>query len=127
MKIQVVKKVLTDNQRILVEFNTPYGATFGNWIGAEPELFKECHIEFEIPDRLIWGSNISESELHDYKIWSNEKNIVLNVKLESYDDDHCLTVRLGDSLILVETQGTPFTALFLSLRVEKINIYPFDI
>jgi len=94
----------------------------------DPEKNKSYHVEFDIPQSLIWGKDIKKAESNEYKMWYEDDNIYICAMFHSFEDNCCLTIRLGESLILVETEGDPIEdSKYLTICFRKINIYPYSL
>ncbi|WP_315119591.1 hypothetical protein [uncultured Clostridium sp.] len=128
MQIDIVKLCQCESEGIFIEFSSQYGVAKGLWKGNTPEINQSYYVELDIRKTLIWEIDIIETDCREYKMWSEQDNIFFNVKMESYENDGCLTVRLGDNVILIETEGIPYSeGSFLKLQVNKILIYPYDL
>jgi len=93
-----------------------------------PEINKSYYVEFDIPQTLIWGKDIKKAQFDEYKIWYENDNIYICAMFHSFEDNCCLTIKFGESLILVETEGDPiFNYKFLTICIKKMNIYPYTL
>lgn len=127
MKVNIIKLCQCVSEGGVIEFSSQYGSAKGLWKGDIPEINQHYYIELDIPKILIWGIDIVEADCKEYKVWNEQNNIFLNVQLEYYDDN-CTTVRIGDSLILIETQGIPYSVdTFLKIQLNEMLIYPFEL
>lgn len=87
-----------------VNFSTEYGNATALWNGNVPEVKKEYFAEIEIPGILCWQKDISTTDEKCFILLEN--NIVHIVALlESIEDDGYTVLRLGDSIITIQTQG----------------------
>lgn len=126
MEIKVFEINKQGKDEILIRFSSPYGSAHGYWMDQNPEINKSYHVEFDIPQVLVWGKDIKEAESDEYSVGYDENgNIFIRSMFHSYDESGCLTVRLGESLVLVETKGDPIAnCKFLRICFSKMNIYP---
>lgn len=121
MKIYV-DKVLNES----IYFSTDYGKGKGVWKGSDSPIQKEYFVELDV-DTSYNYENIVVSKTKEYQMRvSDEKNLLTLLFLE-YDEDGCATLRLGDSIIEIETS---FDERFYSLQnayillcAENLNIY----
>lgn len=128
MLINIIKSYQFESNRTLVEFSSLYGVAKGFWKGNIPEINQSYYVELDIPKVLIMGTDIIETECREYKVWTDQENIFLNVKLECHEDDGCLTVRLGESIILIETVGSSYPKdSFLRIQLNEISVYPYNL
>ncbi len=127
MKIKVLEINNYGNDDILITFSSPYGNARGFWKGQNLEKNKSYYVEFEITQTLAWGKGIKEAELEEYKIRYENDNIYICAMFHSFEDN-CLTIRFGETLILVETEGAPFfNCRFLTISFGMMNIYPYTL
>jgi hypothetical protein len=125
MKIKVLEINKHGNDEILVTFSSPYGSAHGFWMEQNPEINKSYHVELDIPQTLFWEKDIKEAEFNECKIGGENDNIFICAMFDSFDD-HCLTIRFGESIILIDTEGDPnMNSKFLTICFRKINIYPY--
>ena len=127
MNIKVLEINKYDKDKILVKFSSPYGSAYGFWMERNPEINKSYHVEFDIPQTLVWGKDIKEAEFDECKMWCENDNIYICAMFDSFDDN-CLTIRFGESLILIDTEGDPnMNSKFLTICFRKMNIYPYTL
>ncbi len=127
MKIQVLEINKYGNEETLITFSSPYGSAHGFWMERDPEINKSCDVEFDIPQTLVWGKDIKEAEFEECKIWHENDSIYIRAMLHAFEDN-CLTIRFGESLILVETEGYSFFHdEFLTISFRTMNIYPYTL
>lgn len=128
MEVNIIKLYDCNSEGIFVEFSSQYGAAKGLWKGSTPKVSQSYYVEIDIPKILIWGTDIIETNYREYKIWTEQDNVFLNVKMERCEDDGCLIVRLGESVILIEAKGISCSeGSFLKIQLDKILIYPYDL
>lgn len=127
MLVNIIKLCKFENNGTFVEFSSRYGVAKGLWKGNAPEVNQSYYVELDITKVLIWGTDIIETECMEYKVWTEKENIFLNVKIECHEDDGCLSVRLGESIILIETEDIPYLKdSFLRIQLNEISIYPYN-
>jgi hypothetical protein len=61
MKIKIIK-VGHIEDKIIVNFQTPFGQALGTWIGKTPKVEKEYFVELEIEEKIELGINIEKNE-----------------------------------------------------------------
>ena len=128
MKVKVLEINEYGKDEILITFSSPYGSAHGFWMEQNPEINKSYSVEFDIPQTLVWGDDIKEAESDEYKIWCENDNIYIRAMFHSFEDNGCLTIRLGESLILAETKDAPiYNSKFLTIRCRKLNVYPYTL
>ena len=128
MKIKVLEINEYGKDEILITFSSAHGSAHGFWMGRNPEINKSYDVEFDIPQTLVWGMDIKEAEYDECKIWCENDHINIRAMFHSFDDNGCLTMRLGESLILAETEGDPINnCKLLTIRFRKMNIYPYTL
>lgn len=102
----IINEVISQTQGYQVNFSTEYGNATALWRGNEPEVNNEYFVEIEVPGVLFWQKDIAVKD--EKCIILLENSIVHIVALfESIEDDGYTVLRLGDSIISIETQGEP--------------------
>lgn len=115
MKIHVQK---VDRERRRVRFASGLGMGEAGWMGELPEEGGEYHVELAIDERLVWGDSIVVVEPPGpHRIAEDGAGVTLDATLEAIDDEGAATLRLGPSLVLIETEGTP-PAVGATVRVR---------
>ncbi len=90
-----------------VRFASELGAAEAAWMGEPPAAGRDYAVELVVGDRLIWGDSIVAAEPAAHAIATGDDGTTLVATLESVDEDGAATLRLGPSLVLVETEGEP--------------------
>jgi hypothetical protein len=89
-----------------VAFSSDLGAAEAGWLGDLPEAERDYHVEIAINERLVWGTDIVATPPAPPRIAQGPAGITLDATLESIEDDGAATLRLGPSLVLIDTEGT---------------------
>ncbi|KGR84257.1 hypothetical protein [Lysinibacillus odysseyi] len=125
MKV-VIKSYEESNEEIKVAFSSNFGEGIALWQGAIPKEGNSYDVELEIPNLLKWDKDIQETKSHCYLIEILDNRVCFEGKLESFsEEDSCCVVRLGDSIILLETEGVP-SEVQSYLRFETDNIILYE-
>jgi len=90
-----------------VEFQSDVGAANAAWRGELPEAGRDYHVELAVDERLVWGTDIVPTGGMAHHIAQDGAAVTLDATLESIDDDGAGALRLGPSLVLIDTEGTP--------------------
>jgi hypothetical protein len=119
----IINEVTSQTQGCQVNFSTEYGNATALWCGNEPEVNKEYFIEIEIPGVLYWQKDIAVTD--EKCIILLENSIVHIVALfESIEEDGYTVLRLGDSIISIETQGeAPNIGSNVKLTTNNLVLY----
>jgi hypothetical protein len=119
MKIHV-HKLDPANHRVF--FHSEVGAAEAGWTGDLPEAGRDYHVEISIREHLVWGADIVATEPVPHGIAQGGAGVTLDATLESIDtDDGFATLRLGPSLVMIETEGTPPPA-GTAVRIRPVEI-----
>jgi|KBSSwiStaDraftv2_1062776.scaffolds.fasta_scaffold4816633_1 hypothetical protein len=94
-----------DPTRRRVAFSSDLGAAEAGWLGDLPEADRDYHVEIAINERLVWGTDIVATPPAPPCIAQGPAGITLDATLESIEDDGAATLRLGPSLVLIDTEG----------------------
>jgi hypothetical protein len=105
MKI-TINEVANKNDGCRVHFSTEYGRAVALWNGKEPEINKEYFVEIEVPGILFWQKDIVVTD-EPCIILSKNNLVHIVALLEFVEDEEYTVLRLGDSIISIETCGEP--------------------
>jgi hypothetical protein len=105
MRVKVMEAI-NQTQGCQVNFSTEYGNATALWSGNEPQINKEYFVELEVSGVLGWQKDINVSE-EKCGISLDSGTVHLVGLFESIEDDGYTVIRLGDSIISIETQGEP--------------------
>jgi len=126
MKINIFEIAKNAKGSNIVKFSTEYGNAYALWNGTEPQISKEYIVELEIPNVLFWKKDIIPAE-EKYLISTENNKFYLVGLFESIDDDGYAIIRLGESIISVETKGEPFElGSFVKLSTDELLLYEVD-
>lgn len=104
MKIHIQQYDSTKN---CVRFDSQFGTAEAKWMGDLPDVRSDYYVEIAINKCLVWGNDIIATESLPHRIAQSEVGITLDATLESIDSDGFAALRLGTTLVLIETEGTP--------------------
>lgn len=88
-----------------VRFNCEFGTGAGLWHGSTPWTSAEYDVELEVPGVLLWGRDLAAGPDAAPMIFSGQDTTHLCAQLESVSDDGVIALRLGTSIVRVETSG----------------------
>ena len=125
MRIQVINygaKVGQD--KIVVVFRTKYGDTRAIWQGPVPPILSEREVEFEIQGILTWGLDIVAVNSVEPRIFNVDDSLHIRGVLESIEPDGYTVVRVDNSIIVIETEGTaPPVGTWGEVKSAKVLLY----
>jgi hypothetical protein len=101
MKVKILD-LLEKDSKFYVKIKSEYGTILGEWKDEKPKLNKEYYIEFTVTSPVEINKNLFISNDYSYYIKMQDEKIILNGKYDSLDDDGCLTIRIGESIILLD-------------------------
>lgn len=104
MKIYVKE---CDSKRNYVRFDSEVGGAEAKWMGDLPDVGSDYYVEITINKCLVWGDDIIVTESLPHRITQSELGITLEATLESINSDGFAILRLGMTLVMIETEGTP--------------------
>lgn len=106
MKV-LINRVVNLTKGYTVAYSNEYGSTSVFWNGAKPQINKEYFVEIEVPGVLNWQKDITITDMN-CKIEELDNGIAyISGVLESIEDDGYTIMKIGDSIIAIETQGEP--------------------
>jgi hypothetical protein len=96
-----------DDTNYSVRFDSEVGTAQAKWMGDLPDVGSDYYVEIAINNCLVWGDDIIVTEFLPHRITQSEAGIALEATIESIDSDGSAVLRLGTTLVLIETEGTP--------------------
>lgn len=105
--MEVIIKSIEGNR---VEFESPYGSAIGIWEDEIQANQKKYSVELDIKE-MIKYDDIKLSRINEPKIELNSNGVLICGMLVEYHVDGYAVLKLGDSLIAIETV---FDEAFLS-------------
>ena len=102
-----ISKVDNSPQGTRVAFVSEYGSASARWAGPAPKVGEKYDVELSAEAPLSWGHDISASPAGTAAhIEPRGDGVTLDGLLEAHDQgDDVATLRIGRSLLLVETRG----------------------
>jgi hypothetical protein len=123
-----IEKVSVDDTRTTVSFSTTLGSAVAEWLGQPPRLHEEYDVELEIPGRLTWGDSIHQVHAGREAIESGMGTVGLVGRIVSVDEDGCLALQIGDSIVLVDATGVPSDVQgFLQVVIPLLRLHPVEL
>lgn len=127
MQVTVKQFNRTNNGRVHALCSTNYGDITGIWQGEEPGKNQSYYVDFDVPQKLIWGVDIIETDYNEYRTWIEGDTTFLIVKKESYDEFKSLMFRIGDHFMQAEAEGESILGEeFYRIRLIGLLIYSKD-
>jgi len=102
-----IENITKNEESIFVEFVSDLGSSIAVWVGEEPVQGGSYDVEIDIDDDLVWGEDIVTTSKSTCTISSSGNEFCLVAKVISYEDDGCLSVSLGSSVLLLDVEGAP--------------------
>lgn len=123
MKVQI-NRVINQTKGYTVAFSNVYGSATAFWNGTEPQANKEYFVEIEIPEVLNWQKDITITDMN-CKIEELDNGMAyISGVLESVEDDGYTVMKIGDSIIAIETQGEPpIIGSYIKFATSSIFLY----
>lgn len=106
MKIKI-ERTSNDGNETLVDFSSNYGSSSGLWVGEKPTSGGLYDVELDIDDDLVWGEGISTTTKDKASIALEEGMFVVVGSVISLEEDGCLSIAVGDSVILLDVENAP--------------------
>lgn len=108
MRVQITE-ILFDEQleAYQVSIATPFGTAYGKWNGDPPEMYAYYDVEIEAGPVLEWGESIAETAEERPLLDGVGETLTIQGQLEAVESSGIVYLRLGSSLISLETEGEP--------------------
>jgi hypothetical protein len=126
MRIQILQVYDGKGSSPDVAFTSAIGSAVGYWKGTSPpEVSRVYDVEIEIGDSLAWGRNICPIPIGISQIELAGDKVVITGLLEALHEDGLATLRLADSIVLVDSRGeAPSPPCWV--RVEAVDLLLYD-
>lgn len=77
---------------------------------------------------MIWGVNIFVCDVPEYRVDSQDDMLILQGKLELIEADGVAVLRMGESVLLLQTKGgTPEAGSFVRVLANRVTLFDTDI
>lgn len=124
MKTAILQIIAKNSDGYIVLFSTSYGTGQGVWKEGKPSLQEDYDVEFSVEEQLIWGDTINEATDIQFIIYGNIDGLTFGGRLEAIEETGLVFLRIGESIIMIETFGTPASVgAFVQAKAKKIFLY----
>jgi|GEM_PF-801211 len=107
-----------------VTFLSPYGQGEAEWRGQPPTLGQQYSVELELPQPLAWGQEITPASDPTPAVGTEEDGHFMVALVEQVDEDGCVTVRVGSSIVLLETTGmATVVGGYIRVRFDRLILF----
>jgi hypothetical protein len=121
--ITITSVTNTDSSSI-IEYICQYGTGRGAWTIGLPQIGQEYDVELDFDQPLHVGVNIRLADDDAPRICSSEYDITFVARIENIFDEDTASLRLGDSLILVDYEGVfPTIGTWVEVKLPQIELY----
>lgn len=126
MKVQITEILHDENlDTYQVSFSTPFGTGYGKWRGDPPEMYQHYDVEIEAGPVLVWGKNIGITDDEDFLLDDYGNILTIQGKLEAVEPNGVVYLRLGSSMISLETEGEPpHPDVFVKANPDLMMLFP---
>jgi hypothetical protein len=123
MKIKIL-----DISDSLVRFRSESGEGYAKWSGEKPLPNHNYDVELDINDEFIWGQNITTIDATSTSMRGDNYKISAVAEVISYEEDGCLSVKLNESVILLEVEGAPDNVSgYVKLDAKDVTLFPVNL
>ena len=130
MKIIVKQIIEKTKDRVLIRFKTDFGYGVAEWDGETPKVGSKYFVEFTIDDKFIWGENISRALENEPLIDYQQKNLIIQGKIDQIYNDGVIIFSLAPSnSIMLDLENTNFIKPgdFVKIIANKVKIFNSNI
>lgn len=101
MNVRIVD--ILDDHKVVAEVES--NEFIAEWDGDNPERNEIYTVEMDIDDELIWKTNICFSSENDSVIIQKGSRVKIVAKLDYNSEDNLATLKVYDSIVLVDVEG----------------------
>ena len=114
--------------RKIISFSTTFGNAVGFWVGEEPVIGRNYHIEIEIDTILKYGISINKSSINSFSISRKNSQIKISGRLESVDDDGFTIIKLEDYIVSFLSEGvTELVGFYVDILIDYITLFQYNL
>lgn len=111
-----------------VTFRSDLGDGYAKWSGEKPHLNSNYNVEIDIDDKFVWGQNIATTDATATITKDDNYNIIAVAEVIAYEKDGCLSLKLNESVILLEVEGVPDNVTGnVKLRAVDVTLFPVNL
>ena len=104
------------------------GKVVAQWSGSPPEIGKTYDVELSVSAPMVPGDNLIAASGNPPGLHTEGDHIMMTAWLESCDDDGAAVLRLGESLVQIEVQGSPApVGSLVTARLADLTLYDTNI
>jgi hypothetical protein len=103
IKIADILEILQDRYKVLAEVES--NEFIAECDGDNPERNEIYTVEMDIDDELTWKTNICFSSENDSVIIQKGSRVKIVAKLDYNSEDNLATLKVYDSIVLVDVEG----------------------
>lgn len=107
MQVEILEIENTSTSQLCILLKSKYGNFRAIWEGCTPILNSEYNVELTLTDSFIWEKNVIFSNNNEVKIHTIDNTTYISGSFVDLDDDGTLILQLGNSTIMLETEGVP--------------------
>ncbi|WP_414553473.1 hypothetical protein [Anabaena sp. CCY 0017] len=107
MKVEIQNLELSSSDKHRVQFSSALGNACAYWQGIPPQLGETYHVELSVGTPLNWGVDILQTTESTYQLKQEGDGVGMIAKLETYEEEGLAFLRLGGSILMIETLGNP--------------------
>ncbi len=127
MKIKV-EKTYSHDDAVRVEFSSDLGRSAAIWVGEAPVTGAHYDVELDVDDDLVWGESVSTTSRNKPTIALEEELFVVVGTVISFEEDGCVSISLGDSVILLDVENVPKELSGqIECRASDVKLYPINL
>jgi hypothetical protein len=126
MEIVITEPTSKSAVKHTVYMQSTFGSMSAVWLGKAPKIGERYTVEIE--DILIWGSDITLQEGKEYRLFERDEQKYFWGWIERIDEDGLLMLKVGTSLLMVDTIGEPLVQSgFVEIKASNVSIYNEDV
>lgn len=127
MKIKI-EKFASNADLLQVTFSSEFGKGFAQWVGLPPTSGEIYDVEIDIDEVLTWGESVTTSTSDIPAIYLKGGLLYFVGRVVQYEKNGCLSLSIGDSVILVSVEGAPDElGTTVVCKTASVKLYPTNI
>ena len=127
MKIKV-EKTYSNDCEVRVDFSSDFGRSAAIWEGEAPAAGVFYDVELDVDNALVWGESVSTTSSNKAMIALEEELFVVIGKVISLEEDGCVSISVGDSVILLDVENAPKELTgHIECRASDVKLYPTNL
>ena len=127
MRVTILESQPMDSSKAEVRFGSPFGEALARWASGAPEVHGVYDVELNVSERVEWARTGIVVDGGTPSITMTPEGVRFCGTLDNVDEDGVVALRLGNSLMLLESVGEPPpVGSSVCVTVKEVELYAYE-